>query len=265
MPQPSVNRLGVVAALLAIVLAVWVGWLVGRTDEIGPPPAIPHGLRVTLMLMAPGVIGLVGALTNRPVALVAAAVTCIFQGMVAMSGATVPFLIPAILFLRSAVGLEASEQREPWRPWRMLLLVVLAVPVALWLVFFLGLFVVVPLIVIGVVGPSLGKYSGTRVGWRDGLVGIAVVGLVLAAFTGSVATSEEVCWVARRDATGTLRYERVADDSEGFLDPDIEMAGCDSGRPTPSGQVLTFALLGSAIAVSFAASRQTARRRPASS
>jgi hypothetical protein len=254
-----VNRLGAGAALLAIGLSIWVGWLAGRSDGLGPPPAIPHGLTVALMLMTPGLIGIVGALTNRPVALVAAAVTCILQAMIAMSGATVPFLIPAILFLRSAVGLEASEQREPWRPRRMLLVAVLAVPVSLLLVFYLGLFVVVPLIVIGAVGPALGRFSGPPVGWRDWLVGIAVVGLVLAAFTGFVATSEEVCWIARRDATGMLRYERVPGDIDIVSDQDVEASGCDSGRPTPSGQVLTFALLGSAIAVSFAASRYPVR------
>jgi hypothetical protein len=65
------------------------------------------------MLMLPAVIAAIGAIRRSRPVLIAAALLCLAQSLVAFSGVTIPFVVPAFLLL--ALGGSGSEDGAPRR------------------------------------------------------------------------------------------------------------------------------------------------------
>ena len=102
-------------AVIAFALAILV--LARSQGGQEPPQAESRGLASVVLLATPGLIGWIGAWTRRPTVVVAAGVICLLQSVVAFSGVTLVYLLPAIGFLRAATDqrriLIAPASRSP--------------------------------------------------------------------------------------------------------------------------------------------------------
>jgi hypothetical protein len=99
---------GGVAVVAVMVCAI--GSSSGGTYS--PPDSVPRGVVLALLFSVPGVIGLVGVRRRDRALLVAAAVASLVPS--ALSVATLPLVIPAILFIVSAADATASTRRPTW-------------------------------------------------------------------------------------------------------------------------------------------------------
>ena len=101
---------GGVAAVATIVFVV--GSQSG--GDIGPPETVPRGLVLGLLVSVPALIGLLGVVRRDPVLLIAAAGASLGAGLTLASIVTLPLVIPALLFVLSAVGGTAPARRATW-------------------------------------------------------------------------------------------------------------------------------------------------------
>jgi hypothetical protein len=99
---------GRLAGAVQILFAVLLGGLsaVAGGDS---PEFPPRGVVLLAVYALPGVIGLIGVSGGRPALLVAAAATSTLGSLLAFSGVTLIFLVPAILFLVGAVRIAADD------------------------------------------------------------------------------------------------------------------------------------------------------------
>jgi hypothetical protein len=267
-PGSSPSRtLGLLAAALAAVCAAGLALVAAANQSPGPSAVVPWPVVFGALLGAPAVIGGLGAISGRRSLLVAAGVLCLAQSVLSFSGVTLVLLLPALVFLRAAVTTRAApapqpRPGEPVRALRWVALTALAVPVAFLAVQYLGVFGIVGLVALAALTPALLRRAARRVTLGDALVGIAIVGLVLAAMYSALANTQTVCWNARSTPAGIV-YERIPAQEEGpvELDSGIVSSGCSGGQPTIEGTALTAIFLVGAIAI--AAQTALTRRDPA--
>lgn len=100
---------GLIGALadigFAIVLAVFLAY---NTDWRGD--ALPRPLVVAVLYAAPGLIGLIGVLAVRPWLLIAAALPLFPASGLSFSGATLVFLLPAVLMIVGATRMVGRPE-----------------------------------------------------------------------------------------------------------------------------------------------------------
>jgi hypothetical protein len=248
---------------VAALCAASLGLLTASNQTPGLPSEVPWPLLFGAILATPALIGGLGATSGRRSLLFAAGILCGVQSVLSFSGVTLVFLVPALLFLRAA-STATSSPREPVRPIRLVALVALAIPVALLAVLNLGIFGIVGLVGLAALVPALNRRTAPRVDPREALIGIAVIGFVLAAMYSTFANTETVCWNAR-STPGRIVYERIPAQESGVISAEsgIVSSGCAGGQPTIEGLALTGVFLVGAIAIAVQASwtARSARRK----
>jgi hypothetical protein len=246
------------ASVIAFAVAIWL--LAGQYDGSEPPDLVSRGLASAVLLGAPGLIGLIGAVTRRRTVLVAAGVACLFQSAISFSGVTLIYLVPAILFLRSATDGGWTSPSEPIRPLRVALAALVAVPVALIIVLNVGFLGVVLLALVAGVASSM-RRGGRRNGLTGGEAarGVAIVLLVIGAWAATLVLAETVCWIAHEAPGGAITWERIPPTNTLALEAGDVSGGCAGGTITPTGAAVAGGLL--ALAVGLAAFPDR-RRRP---
>ena len=247
------RRLAWIAGGAAIAFSVGI-WVLARTqDGLDPPDLVPRPLASAILLATPGLLGWIGAATGRRTILIAAGVLCTLQSMIAFSGVTLIYLVPGIIFLRTAAAEPDARTRRPIRPLNLVLAALLSIPIALFVIVNVGLLGIVLLILLVVVATiSASRRSGTgasAVTGRDVARGAAVVLLVIGAWAASLAITETTCWIARRAADGGLVWERIPPTNELTAGADIVASSCGSGTMTPTGLVIAAALVIAALAI----------------
>jgi hypothetical protein len=238
------------AAILALALAVVIEMLVSQQSSAFEAPAtVPRTLVVLALLAAPGVIGLLGAWANRAEIVVAAGVICVAQSAVSFGGVTLVFLLPGLLLLRAAAG---ACPDQPVRPRRVAVAVIVAIPIALLTLRFLGIFAVLLLVAIAGVAPGLRgpRREHARVDRAQAVVGVVIVALVAAAWVAALGLTETVCWTARADANGSVHIERASETDVASLTSGEADGGCASGMPTIAGTGMTASFLAAALVLS---------------
>jgi hypothetical protein len=250
------RRLGLLAAALAALCAAGLAFVAASNQTPGLPAEVPWPFVFGAILGTPALIGALGAMSGRRVLLVAAGILCVVDSILSFSGVTLVFLVPALIFVRAAAAAPPAR-REPVRLPHWAALAALAVPVALLVSLNLGIFGVVGLVAIGGVAPFLLGRGRFSVPWREALIGVVVVGLVLGALYSAFANTQTICWNATSTPTGVV-YERIpVQDEFGPIggDPGIVASGCAGGQPTIEGAALTGILLVGAMAIAVQAAR----------
>lgn len=274
------------AALVALLMLV----VTANQDSLGPPSTIPGWLPLGLLYAAPAVIGLLGAWTGRGLLLAAAGLLYLPLAVLAFSGVTLPFLVPALLYLREASRREPAEAaldrletpRSGFRRWTIVLAAGLAsAPVVVWIVLSLGIVGVVGLGVVAWLAPALarrGRRGGRgptpdgigergRARLRGMLAAAAIVTIVLTAGAGAFATTETRCWIRTDTPSGPV-FELIptansftGGSGESFgVAPGGSAGGCDSGEYTIGGLALEASLVLVAIGMAAFLARQRASR-----
>jgi hypothetical protein len=230
------------ASVIAFAVAIWL--LAGQSDGSEPPDLISRPLASAVLLGAPGLVGLIGAATGRRTVLVAAGVTCLFQSAISVSGVTLIYLVPAILFLRSATDEGGSSSSEPIRPLRVALAAVVAVPIALILILNVGFLGVVLLAIVAGLASSR-RRGGQSLGLTGGEAarGAAIVLLVVGAWAATLVLAETVCWTAQKAPGGGVTWERIPPSNTLTLEAGDVSAGCAGGTITPIGAVVAAGFL----------------------
>jgi hypothetical protein len=240
-------------AAIAFSAAIWV--LARSQGGLDPPDLVPRPLASAILLATPGLLGWIGAATDRRTVIVAAGVLCLFQSVIAFSGVTLIYLVPGIIFLRAAAAEPHpdTDTRRPIRPLNVVLAALLSIPIALVVIVNLGLLGIVLLILIVMVtGIASSRRSGTAppsVTGRDVARGTAVVLLVVGAWAATLAITETTCWIARDAAGGGLAWERIPPTDELTVGPEIVASSCTSGTMTPTGLAVAGLLLIAALGV----------------
>jgi hypothetical protein len=255
----SMRGTGLLGAGVQLLLAVALGAIAsGPFDFPNPPEVVPRGLAIGVLYAVPAVIGALGAIAGRRALLVTAALASTVGSVVAFSGVTLIFLVPALLFAAAAgaVGSVPSTPRQPF--WRLVLFAVLAAPVVTFAVLRLGIFVV-PGIVLLVLILQIARGT-SRASPEDWLAGLLVAGVIGGLVIGSgwalFSMTETRCWTAYRTPVG-IEYRTVpeADTGEIQRGGDEIAGGCDSGELTPRGAGLAALLALGAIGLAGLASR----------
>jgi hypothetical protein len=97
---------GRLAGAVQITFAVLIGGASALAGG-GSPEFPPRGLVLFAIYAIPGIVGLIGVAERRPALLLAAAATSTVGSVIAFSGVTLIFLVPAILFLYGAVRIAS--------------------------------------------------------------------------------------------------------------------------------------------------------------
>ncbi len=107
-PHPAAmrtRRMGLVAAALISVYGLFVAVLpLILYDDPRPPWSAYRPVSLFGLFAVPAVVAAIGAIWARRSLLVAAGVVCLLQSLIAFSGVTVGFMIPAILLLALGGG-----------------------------------------------------------------------------------------------------------------------------------------------------------------
>ncbi|HYN70544.1 MAG TPA: hypothetical protein VEX41_10090 [Candidatus Eisenbacteria bacterium] len=102
--------LGYLGAATQLVLAFGLLALVNLVrDTVEPPEPVDRGLALALLYALPAAIGGLGAWAARRSLLAAAAMACAIGSVLSMSGVTLLFLAPALLF-----AVAAAKPRATW-------------------------------------------------------------------------------------------------------------------------------------------------------
>jgi hypothetical protein len=105
--QVDPRRLGVATGAVVMAYALFLGAvraglvpIPGSSHgDVGPSHADLGALWLTAQLALPGVIAIIGALRRSGPMLIAAGALCMGQSVIAFSGVTLPFLVPAIALI----------------------------------------------------------------------------------------------------------------------------------------------------------------------
>lgn len=105
---------GIIAGYALVVGAISAGaiGLQGST-EFEPPHAVPRPIFLAILLMLPALVAGIGAVRRSRPVLIAAGVLCLGQSLIAFSGVTIPFVVPAYLLLAiggQGLGIETSRR-----------------------------------------------------------------------------------------------------------------------------------------------------------
>jgi hypothetical protein len=224
---------GAVVGLASVAI-----WIFARNQDTGlqPPDPVPTPLATVVLLGLPGLIGWIGALTGRRSVVVAAGVLCLFQSVIAFSGVTLVYLVPAIAFLRASTLSSQPSGRRPIRPLRLLVAIVIAIPIALVLVLNLGILAVLALALVAGLAASRGQRQvAMDVSGIEAARGLAIVLAVIGAWAAVLALTEATCWIARSATDGGLIWERIPVTNSITMGPGDVASSCSSGVPTPTG------------------------------
>lgn len=250
------------------------------SDGFSPPEEVPRPLALAILFGTPAVIGAIGALSGRRVLLVVAATLCLFQSVLAFSGVTLIFLVPSVTFFYAALKRQAPAPTAPVRPpWvrlaRFVAVMAICVPLTLFIVSRLGVFVLLVLVLavalaFGVDAKRGGERPRLRLG--DALLGLAVTGLVAGAVVALFSTTETTCWSARSTPSGLVYDRTPANMANGGsseigpigADSGIVAAGCGGGQFTLEGAALAGVLVGGAIGLAGLSAVAEPRGRPRS-
>lgn len=119
-PVRDPRRLALGAAAIIAGYAIVIAAIVARgfssegSVEFAPPQAVSRPLLLGALCMIPAAIAAIGAIRRSHLLLVTAGALAIFpQSIIAFSGITLPFLVPAFLLL--ALGAEGRDTQLPWR------------------------------------------------------------------------------------------------------------------------------------------------------
>lgn len=265
-----------VAAALVLMLLVVISGTASR-DGLGPPRTIPSQLPLGLLYGGPAAIGWLGARSARRPLFTAAGLLYLPLAVLAFSGVTLPFLLPALLYLRAAatrepVASQPQRLQPPRRSSRRSLIAVAAVltsvPIVLWIVLSLGIVGVVGVVVVAGLAPVLarraqptstdpssGRPAATmRAQFQGPLAAAAIVALVLAAGAAAIGTTEERCWI-RTDTPSGPRFRQIPPTNTITLQAGETAGGCDGGVYTPPGIALESGLLVAAIGTALLVTR----------
>ncbi|HEX7222250.1 MAG TPA: hypothetical protein VF231_03305 [Candidatus Limnocylindrales bacterium] len=209
-----------------------------------------------VLVATPGVIGAIGAATGRGTVLVAAGVLCLMQSVIAFSGVTLVYVIPALGFLHAASGGPVMRS-EGFGPGRVLMVVGLFL-LGLLIAFTIGILGVLAVVLL-VVTASAAAGRRQRLPGAEALRGVAIVALLVGAWIASFAFVETVCWVGRHAPDGGIAWERIPPTNTLTLGPGDVASTCDSGSPAPIGVAVVGGAIVAALAVS-ALPRQPRRR-----
>lgn len=251
MMSEGARRSAWMAGGAAIVFSMAI-WLLAQSQstELAPPDVVPRALASATLLGAPGLLGWIGAWTSRRVVMAAAGVLCLFQSAISFSGATLIYLIPAVIFLRAAMAGSDVSARKPIRLGRVVIAAIVSVPIALVMILTVGVLGI--LLVALVAGVAAGRDSeggGPALTPGDALRGLSVVVLVIAAWAAALALTETTCWVASAAGDGGFAWERIAPTDTLELGEGIVASTCASGTPTARGVVVAAVFLVGALAV----------------
>ncbi|MFZ5853292.1 MAG: hypothetical protein ACOYXS_02165 [Chloroflexota bacterium] len=284
--SPATNPTGLVATAFAAALVVMLMLIVAANqDGLSPPSTIPVWLPLGLAYGAPAVVGWLGVLGDHRPLLVAAGLLYLPLAVLAFSGVTLPFLLPALLFLRAATNArpvpEPGDQLESGpapakRPRRLLMVLaagLLSAPIVVWLVLNLMLAAVVGLILAAGLAqlargartshqPRSAEPPPTRTAARlpGALAAIAIVALVLVGLGAALSTTEERCWIRTDTPTGPV-FRQVPPTDVMTLSPGESGGGCNSGEYTVVGLGLEAGLIAVAIALATLVARRPAPAR----
>jgi hypothetical protein len=190
---------------------------------------------------------------------------------------TLPFLLPALLYLRAAATREPAasqpeQLRAPGRSSRRSLIalaaVLTSVPIILRIVVSLGIFGVVGVVVVAGLAPTLvrrvqptpadrspGRPAGTMRAQPLGAPAAAtIIALVLAAGAAAIGTTEERCWIRADTPSGPV-FRQIPPTSTITLQAGETAGGCDGGVYTPAGIALESGLLVGAIGTALLVTR----------
>lgn len=227
-------------------------WLLAQSQntEPAPPDVVPRALASATLLGAPGLLGWIGAWTSRRVVLAAAGVLCLFQSAISFSGATLIYLMPAVILLRAAMAGSDVSPRKPIRMGRVVIAAVLSVPLALMMILSVGLLgVLLAVLIAGLAAGRDSENGGPALTPSDALRGLSLVILVIAAWAATLALTETACWIATAAGDGGLAWERIAPTDTLELGDGIVASTCAGGTPTAPGVVVAAVLLVGALAV----------------
>jgi hypothetical protein len=257
---PDPRRLGIAAVIVDSALAAAFGLFVAMNAPSPPLDVIPRAPVLAAILMTPALVGAIGALTRSPVVLLAAGVACFMKSLIAFSGISLVFLLPAVLYVRAASS--GGESVSPGlSAGRVLFFIALAAPIVTVVVLTAGVFVL-PLLMVAALAPAL-RRRGRR--WRPPMsrrsivLGVAIVAIWFGTLSGISMWTETVCWTGRQTADG-IAYERVPETNSFTFGRNDVGGGCDSGIPTPEGVARVAVLSLLVIGLSLVAARSS---RPA--
>jgi hypothetical protein len=109
--DPRTRRLGAVAALIVVALAIFVALiprLQGTTPELSAPSPVPRPLVIAILLAQPAVLALIALMRADRLLLVVAGVAGIVESFVSFSGVTLAFLPPSAVLI--VLGLQGSHR-----------------------------------------------------------------------------------------------------------------------------------------------------------
>lgn len=248
------------------------------SDGFSPPEEVPRPLVLAVLFATPAAIGAIGALSGRRVLLVVAGMLCLFQSVLAFSGVTLIFLVPSVVFFYAALKpnqapAPTAPVRPPWvRLARFMAVIAVCVPLTLFIVSRLGVFVLLVLVLAIVLAFGVdAKRGGERpqLRLRDALLGLAVTGLVVGALFALFSTTETTCWSARSTPSGLVYDRTPVNMASGEIGPvggdtGVVASGCDGGQFTLEGAALAGVLLGGAIGLAGLSAVAEPRGRPRS-
>lgn len=222
------------AVVVASSMAIWL--LGRRSVDLEPPDLISRGLASATLLAVPGIIAWIGAATRRPPVVLAAGILCFLQSVVAFSGVTLVYLVPAIALLRAAADRDDPAAQGPVRPVRLLVAALVAIPIAILVVLQLGVFGVLALVAVAGLAASRPPGTGERAaGGGSALRAVAIVALVVGAWAASLALTETTCWVGRVAPGGGIAWQRIPPSGTLTVGPGEIASTCGGGTITPAG------------------------------
>ena len=257
---PQIRTRGLIAAAVELGLALVVMGIASRSSGFpDPPEPIPRGIALGALYAMPAVIGAIGALQGRRALLGAASVPSAIGSVLAFSGVTLMFGVPAILFAAAAGAHAPASPRPGWRGAVLLPVGVAAVVLAVLRIGILAL----PLLMLIILAAELWRGGRSGLGRNsvvEAIVATLIVVLVVGAGVALFSTTETRCWAAERTATGIV-YRDVPERPGGLIElSGNELAGgCDSGALTTRGAAIGAVLAAGAIGLALI----TGRRRTA--
>jgi hypothetical protein len=105
---------GRLAGTVQVLFALLIGGVSALASQ-SSPDFLPRGQVLLAIYALPGIVGLLGVTQRRPALLLAAAAASAVGSVLAFSGVTLIFLVPAVLFLVGAVRLASTESGSPGR------------------------------------------------------------------------------------------------------------------------------------------------------
>jgi hypothetical protein len=264
------RRIGFAGSFVQLGLAVFLGVLASGPGTFpDPPEPVPRGLAMVGLYALPAVIGAIGAMRGRRSLLAAAAVMSTVGSVLAFSGVTLLFLIPAFVFAAAAATSSAPQVRAGPPPLLVVVvaLAIVAMLVTLVLALRLGI-LVLPALMLLVIGLAVARGTErTRTRAADAARGLAMGAAVVALGIGAgwtlLSMTETRCWRAFETPSGIESEIRPGAD-EGLVtsEPGMVAGGCNSGVLTVRGAAVAAALGISSVALA-AASVRDARAGPA--